>query len=413
VGVNLKRRFPKTVKLKKDLLSGDGYLAVSCMLKDGKILPALGVAESGGGLPQNIHFAGYTRLIGKYILCADNYFYSSADGRAFDFKKKFTTQYASLVELNRIGEAGAAVFGSASAYYFNAVAGYSEALTANVKKCVLKNGRIFGIDAANPYKIKWSGEGSHTDWTENISGAGWVITGGGYGRILNLVVYGDKIAAVRERGINFLHAFGTPENFKLTYYNEVLPEIYSDTAAVIGGKLYFYTVSGLYVYDGSSAKKTELPFCDDIVDCVAASEFGGRYILSGGSRILGRDALLVVNAEEGISYLVEADKGIPVADGEVLIYGADGSFSALEEGAEYLFESAETDFGKRGKKVLKELLLDADGDVEIEVSNGVNSRILWGVRGNLKVNMRGESFKVTIKSNIGINSLYGVAEAVE
>ncbi len=411
--MNLKRRFPKTVKLKKDLLSGDGYLAVSCMLKDGKILPALGVAESGGGLPQNIHFAGYTRLIGKYILCADNYFYSSADGRAFDFKKKFTTQYASLVELNRIGEAGAAVFGSASAYYFNAVAGYSEALTANVKKCVLKNGRIFGIDAANPYKIKWSGEGSHTDWTENISGAGWVITGGGYGRILNLVVYGDKIAAVRERGITFLHAFGTPENFKLTYYNEVLPEIYSDTAAVIGGKLYFYTVSGLYVYDGSSAKKTELPFCDDIVDCVAASEFGGRYILSGGSRILGRDALLVVNAEEGISYLVEADKGIPVADGEVLIYGADGSFSALEEGAEYLFESAETDFGKRGKKVLKELLLDADGDVEIEVSNGVNSRILWGVRGKLKVNMRGESFKVTIKSNIGINSLYGVAEAVE
>ncbi len=183
--MNLKRRFPKTVKLKKDLLSGDGYLAVSCMLKDGKILPALGVAESGGGLPQNIHFAGYTRLIGKYILCADNYFYSSADGRAFDFKKKFTTQYASLVELNRIGEAGAAVFGSASAYYFNAVAGYSEALTANVKKCVLKNGRIFGIDAANPYKIKWSGEGSHTDWTENISGAGWVITGGGYGRILS------------------------------------------------------------------------------------------------------------------------------------------------------------------------------------------------------------------------------------
>ena len=63
--------------------------------------------------------------------------------------------------------------------------------------------------------------------------------------------------------------------------------------------------------------------------------------------------------------------------------------------------------------MLKELLLDADGDVEIEVSNGVNSRILWGVRGNLKVNMRGESFKVTIKSNIGINSLYGVAEAVE
>ena len=51
--------------------------------------------------------------------------------------------------------------------------------------------------------------------------------------------------------------------------------------------------------------------------------------------------------------------------------------------------------------------------MEIEVSNGVNSRILWGVRGNLKVNMRGESFKVTIKSNIGINSLYGVAEAVE
>ncbi len=104
--------------------------------------------------------------------------------------------------------------------------------------------------------------GPHTDWTENISGAGWVITGGGYGRILNLVVYGDKIVAVRERGITFLHAFGTPENFKLTYYNEVLPEIYSDTAAVIGGKLYFYTVSGLYVYDGSSAKKTELPFCD-------------------------------------------------------------------------------------------------------------------------------------------------------
>ena len=42
---------------------------------------------------------------------------------------------------------------------------------------------------------------------------------------MNLIVYKDKIVAVREYGLSFLTAYGTPENFKIAYFDKRLPKI--------------------------------------------------------------------------------------------------------------------------------------------------------------------------------------------
>ena len=59
------------------------------------------------------------------------------------------------------------------------------------------------------------------------------------------------------------------------------------------------------------------------------------------------------------------------------------------------------------------MVIDGGEDVLLGVTNGVSSRIVRGVRGKFRPNMRGKSFKITVCGSEKINGVSAVAEVMD
>lgn len=282
--MSYKKVFPKTSLKKADVLAAEGAFNVGCFVSDGKVVPAINSVTQLSQLNEKATAAWYSATVKKYILFTQNRIYRSTGTPNSVAGLSFAARNPSMVE--SWGTSKAAYVIGDSAYYFFGSLDFSNPFRGNVFSCILKNGRIFGIDYTIQNKIKWSGEGGVDDWTESISGAGWATVQHGYGSILNLVVYKDIIVAVREYGLTFLHAHGTPENYRLSYLESKLPKIFKNTAAVVGTVLAFYTEDGLYIYDGNKAEKCSLSLAEEIQSPVSVSCAKGKYFLCGTSKTL-------------------------------------------------------------------------------------------------------------------------------
>ena len=401
--------YPKTKTVKENVLAKDGFVNISCKIKNGKLLPTLGFEECEAEIPTDVEFAQYSYVNENYAMVAGSNFYISEDGLNYRWIREYTETDFNMMDLRAKQTYGALIFGDNKFLYVDKQTARSRSVSVGIRSSILKNGRYFGIDRTNPYIIKWSGESNYLDWTESISGAGWVEVGYGLGEILNLVLYKDKAVAVREYGLTLFDAHGNPENFNVEYVDGLIPKIYKNTAWVVDGKLVFNTVEGLYYYDGNSVKRAEFYLSDDISDPVYTAVSGKKYLICGNSKTLKKLAILVVEVGENDGYLIDL-QAEAIACGKKNFAYLDGTAYELKEGLYFTFTSGEFDFSSPQKKMLKEVVLDADGEVEIEVSNGVNSRILRGVSGKMRVNMRGKRFKITLKSKDKINGLCAVAE---
>lgn len=403
--------FPKTKLKKADVLAAEGALKVGCIVKDGKILPAINSATRLAALSEKASASWYSRLMGRNIVYTQNRLYSAPDALISPIAVNFAAASPSMVEtfLNKMPIAY--VFGDTTYFRFSGL-NYSSTFKGNVVNCVLKNGRIFGTDPTQPYKIKWSGEGGADDWTEGISGAGWAFVHHGYGKIINLIVYKDKIVAVRECGLAFLSAHGTPENFKISYLECKLPKIFKNTVAVGDGRLLFYTEDGLYFYDGNGVEKLKINLSEELQSPSFACCADGKYFLCGVSKTLKRKAVLVFDEVQNAAYLIDLDANAVSVGNKIYAY-TDTYEYRLEEGGEYEFTSGEIDFASNGYKVLKEVIIGGEGYVVLEVSNGVISRIVMGVRGKFRPNIRGKSFKIKVCGSGKIEGVSAVAEVMD
>ncbi len=402
--------FPETELKSVDVLKTDGAFNVGCYVRDGKLVPGLNRALNPQAIFNNITVAFYAAATKNYIYCSSDGMvcFTLTDSSLFQGKRVAATRH-SMLELNEDGTANAFVVGNTSYIKINGMTNQVRPYKGAVRSCVLKNGRIFGIDNSDPFKIKWSGEGGIEDWTEGISGAGWVVLQNGGGEILNLIVYKDKIVAAREYGLSFLTAYGTPENFKIAYFDKRLPKICKNTVAVAGDKLYFYTEGGLYYYDGSKTEKSGTPLAAELKDSTAVFSGNRKYYLCGESKTLKRRAVLAVDTALNVDYIIDVGAEALCAGEKTFVY-ADGKEYTLDDGGEYAFTSGEIDFSTDGKKVLKEVVIDSENEVRVEVSNGVISRIVGGVRGKFRPNMRGKSFKITVYGSGKISKICAVAE---
>ena len=59
------------------------------------------------------------------------------------------------------------------------------------------------------------------------------------------------------------------------------------------------------------------------------------------------------------------------------------------------------------------MIIGGEGYVVLEVSNGVISRIVRGVRGKFRPNMRGKSFKIKVCGSGKIEGVSAVAEVMD
>ncbi len=85
----------------------------------------------------------------------------------------------------------------------------------------------------------------------------------------------------------------------------------------------------------------------------------------------------------------------------------------IDKGKDFKYICEEVDFSLSGRKTLKEINILGGSNLRVEVSDGVNSRILWGLRGKFRPNMRGNSFKITVTGKGKIYKLEAVAEVLD
>ena len=137
--------FPKTKLKKADVLAAEGALKVGCIVKDGKILPAINSATRLAALSEKASASWYSRLMGRNIVYTQNRLYSAPDALISPIAVNFAAASPSMVEtfLNKMPIAY--VFGDTTYFRFSGL-NYSSTFKGNVVNCVLKNGRIFGTD---------------------------------------------------------------------------------------------------------------------------------------------------------------------------------------------------------------------------------------------------------------------------
>ena len=400
-----KRVYPKTSIKTVDLLATDGATGTGCYLSDGKILPGLNSLVMLNRIRITPSAAWYVAGLKMHVIFGNNVIYHAKGEFVSPTIVNLVANNPSVVEMHVGATTQAYVIGDTEYYCLGT--GTFKPFEGEAHSCILKNGRIFGIDVFNPYKIKWSGEGGIDDWEEGISGAGWTTVQYDYGEILNLIVYKDKIVALREHGLTFFSAYGTPENYKLNYFESKLPKIYKNTAAVVGTKLAFYTEDGLYFYDGNGVEKFAFGPTEDIQSPISACGANGKYFLCGLSKTLKNKGVLVYDEIENTLYLSRATASALLVGENIYFYTGQYEYR-LESGGTYTFTGGKLDFSSNGIKLLKEIKVN----VSMEVFNGKVWHAVNNVRGKFRPNLRGKSFIIKVYAKEKINGVSAVAEVL-
>lgn len=408
----MKRRlnYPLTKTLSENVISASGAIPVGCKVKKGKIIPALSPVKGAGQCPANVGMTAYSAGTKKFFVWADGVAYSSTSGTSFVEMYPISSKFPFVFD-RREGNGFKAYFaGDDFCITHTGQIMSSWLFDMPVYGGVFRYGRLFGIDNGDPLKLRWSGEGGAFDWNEGVSGAGWVNLDGDGGEILDLVNFNDKLCAVRKRGITVINAFGAPENFTVKYIDTKTPEIFKSTAAVAGGKLIFCTECGLYAFGGSDVVKIDCGLAEDILSPKYAVSLGCEYFVCGESRSLNRGAVLAYDAEENSAYLVDVEADALLSNGKIFTY-KQSKACTLKSGGAYEFISGNLFFSSQ-RKVLKCVEADCDGEMEIEVSNGVKSRIFGGQFKKIYPKMSGESFKITVRGKGEVRNVTAYAEMI-
>lgn len=391
-----------------NLLSDSNALPVNCRIHGGELLPALSPLNCGGSVPGGVIFAGHAEGAGRFFICDGKSAYASDNG--FDFIRlgDFAGDSPFLIEDYDGDTARAVLINGLSAFAHTGKSFKKFDYGANLCCGVMHCGRLFGVDGEDRLKLCWSGEGGVSDWEGGMYGSGNLRLDPERGEVLDILEYGEKLVAVRKFGLTVLNMFGAPENFCAEITDTDTDEIFKNTAKVAGGKLLFYTRSGLHYFNGSSIGEITHRYSHDIFLPERAAEFGGKYFLSCQSQSLNGGAVLCYDCSDGESYLIDCvAEGLCAAEC-VCAYG-EGSAYAFEGGGEYSFTSGKINFGSGRAKTVTSLYIEG-GEVDLEINNGKLTRRFSNVSGLIRPKLRGKSFTVKVKGKNAVFKLTATAE---
>lgn len=390
--------FPDSSSKEKYLLEGGRLFGLK--RADGGLRPAFSVKTvNPGNVPSSAQAVYYTSSGSLYLynsgyvyrsINASNGFYAFVNGFSsapyFAECHEDDTHFTLISDGNKATRAAQWSVGSAT--------------PPPVSFGVSHYGRLFGIDKTDKCKIRWSEAGNALGWTESINGAGYVRLDLRRGNALKLVVYDNKLLAVRKYGLSVIRAFGEAESFRVDVTDTDTDEIVSETVAVCAGRLCFFTASGMYTFDGDVEKFG----CDGLagfsgVSCAAAG--GGYYYACG--KLDGSDAVACIDVEHGeVSYL-NTKAACICGNGRVFFFN-NGLYEIEADGAASgKWESGPVDFGTSQKKYLKSVTVV--GKCTLTVESGGRSRTFTDVEGELKVGMCGRQFSFTLSCAGEVSSL--------
>ncbi|MDE6442553.1 MAG: hypothetical protein K2L12_07390 [Clostridia bacterium] len=393
-----------SVKVTVDLLKGKDIKPVGCRICGGELVPALSLVKKGD-VANTFTCVGHSFATGRFVACDSQGMYVSTDGLDFIklatasgrgfaledvYKGKPRALMLSGFRCLAHDGGGFIVYGNPSNLYCGAV------------HC----GRLFGIDADNRYILRWSKSGVN-DWEEGINGAGKLVLDPERGAGLDIVSYGGNLIVIRQYGLTVLKMYGSPENFSVNITDTDCDEIYEGTAKTVLGKLYFYTSSGLKVYDGSVIKRVSHRLENEIALPICAAEYGGKYYLACNLKEGGK-GILCYDPDDGESYLISGGVNcLCRADG---VYAYDNTAKyKLEKGGEYTFSSGKINFGTDEDKTVLSLRVDG-ARADITISNGTEKLKYTNVSGIIRPRLKGAYFTVEVK---GVNTLRSITATAE
>ena len=395
-------------RVKVDLLADGKAKPVGCRVCADGLVPAESVYGYSGYVPAGVNFAGYAQGAGRYFVCDNDAVYVSGNGNSF-VKLDDASGTPFLIEEIKDGAPRAALICGSRAFTHTGTVYSAFGYGADLKCGVMRRGRLFGSDGS---KILWSGAGGIDDWKQCMEGGGSLTPDSGQGEVLELTEYGDKLIAVRKYGLTVLNFYGTPENFSVDIAGAEADGIYKGTARVAGGKLLFFTSSGLKSYDGTQVKAVKHRFAEDVSSPVCSAVLAGRYYLGCNSPHLNGGAVLCYDPDAGDSYLIDADaRAMCTAEGCMRVYNAEGAHK-IEGGGRFTFESGVTDFGTQGLKTVKRIFVNSDG-VDVVISNGAVSRRFYSASGIIRPNLRGKSFTIKLSGKNAVSALSAEAEVMD
>lgn len=365
----------------------------------GSLVPAFGLNRiSVGNMPSSAQAIYYTSAGNLYVYSSGTlYRCTGAYGNFYVFGSGFSSA-PFFAECHEDCDDYAVICDGVKALYASASAVQSTTCPP-VAQGVIHYSRLFGTDPSDSRIVRWSEAGDARGWTESINGAGYVRLDAARGEVKKLVVWDNKLVAVRACGLTVLRAFGEAESFKTDVTDTDTDGIVAESVCVCAGKLYFFTPTGLYSYDGDVER------CDleglagfDGVKCAAAC---GGYIYAAG-KLWGDDAVACIGVEEGdVCYIRERADCI-CARGRVFFYG-DGLFEIVADSPSGEWESGPADFGTPAKKYLKSIY--ACGADTLTVRCGGNSRTFSDVEGEVPVGLCGREFYISAACSSKLHSL--------
>lgn len=383
--------FPAVGKVSVDLLGCGGVIPVSCTVCGGVLAPALTAVKIAPEPPEGVACAGYSQTVGMYFAAAADGIYATqtgvkyvklsekTGGNPFFFEEFNEGKYRAVT----VRDGGAVVY-EKDGFLLPA---YEYKFTCGTVHC----GRFFGADAENGCLLRWSGEGGISDWTEGLYGSGNILLDPERGAVLDILEYGEKLVIVRKFGLTVLNAYGAPENFAAEMTDTDTDEVFAGTARVAGGRLFFYTQSGLYSYSDGGVARVKHRLDGHMREPTCSQAFGNRYFLACGRG--DAYAVMCYDTDLNDSYFIDIKANAMCINGGVCVFCDDGIYR-LCDGENWSVYADGFDFGKDGKKTLTGIYVA--GNADITVGNGKVVRSMGGVSGLVRPGLRGASFSIRI-----------------
>lgn len=379
-----------SVKKKVDLFKHFAN-SVNCFMRGGKLEPEYQISTMFGTFPEKMIFAQYSKVADTCFFYYDQKIGASPDGVSPVFYGGFAYPHPFLIEDYFDDEMMAIIITGRLAGVFVGN-GFKEIDLPERLDCgIMHRGRLIG---AIGNVVKWSGPDGFQDWDKGIGGCGHLTLDPAHGEVLNILEYGGKVVAVREYGLTVLGMEGSPEDFCVKPLDTDCDRIYANTAQVVGGKLYFFTLSGLKCFDGS--KITPLKTRHAVSEPWSSAEFGGRYFLACKSDYLKRDAILCVDSADGESLLLDDHADVFLVKDDVNYYLPYG-MKKLEKGGYgyFIFETEPINFGTDKLKTLGKI--EFDDLLPVYVNNGRYTRYFEDRRYSYRPHMRGFTFSFRLE----------------
>ncbi|MDE7181766.1 MAG: hypothetical protein K2O41_01865 [Clostridia bacterium] len=389
-----------------DVFAADGAVYISCRKDNEGIAPALSAEEITGAPPSGVVRADFIKGAGVCFLYTATELYYTTNLRMYTKLFTYTGQPFTVWQMvDGVPNAVAVTKGNTA---FSDGTKFSDYMTnINLYCGVVHCGRLFAAQADNRQKLVWSGTGGVRDWEQGMGAGGYLYLDPDRGDMLDILEFGEKLVLIREYGLTVVNMFGSPENFSVSMTDTDTDLIVKNTACVVGGKLYFFTKSGLCSFDGSRVHLVEHAHASGLTAVGGAVEFDGKYFAVCQSGLLGKKAILCYDTENGCSYFIDLQAEALCSSDGVYAFAA-GKLYKLKEGGGWTYTSGRIDFGTAKKKTVTEI--SAQGADGIELICGTLSRVFKDFKGAVRPRMRGACFTVKLTGTGAVKKVTATAE---